>query len=304
MTGDMTILSRMTTRAIGAPVDVPLTSSRALRVALTRAADRALNMTVTVAGAREEFHALDPMIEGLPDGLSYFRLERAGALVGLMGIDVQLRAATIEMQTMGRIAEQIAPDRPHTGTDMMLTQPLCAQVLQQLPATTQGSDLEGWADAVVLGDTFENLRAAGLALLDADYRVMRVDVNLVPNTRQGLMIIAIPHQRGTVTPLPAATDDTWDEQMYETVSAAPAALRAVLHRMNLPIGRVNALQVGDVLPLYGATVGSVRLYAPDEVFVAPARLGQSAGMRAIRIQAAPDADLREMPPPKAVVSQA
>ena len=56
--------------------------------------------------------------------------------------------------------------------------------------------------------------------------------------------------------------------------------------------------VGDVLPLSGATVGSVRLFAPDDVMVGKARLGQSAGMRAVRIQAPPEPELRDIPAPK------
>jgi flagellar motor switch protein FliM len=103
------------------------------------------------------------------------------------------------------------------------------------------------------------------------------------------MIIFLPnHQSATVSTPEIMIDGTWDRRMYAAVSQAPAALQAVLHKMHLTLGYVDGLQVGDVLPLSGATVGSVRLFAPDDVMVGKARLGQSAGMRAVRIQAPPE----------------
>lgn len=289
----------MTTRPTVGALDVPLTSTRALRLAVTRAADRSLGMTVTVAKVTEDLKPLDAMITMLPDTLSFVRLERHGVLVGLIALDVQLRAAANEMQTMGRVSTQMTTDRVQTGTDMMLAAPLCDGVLSLLPQTTQGSDLDGWVDDVLLGDPFESLRAASLVMADADYRVMRVKVDLVPDIRQGEMIIALPnHQAAAVATPEVMTDGTWDRQMHTAVSQAPATLRAVLHQMELTIGYVNGLKVGDTLPLSGVNVGSVKLFAPDDVLVGKARLGQSAGMRAVRIQAPADLELRDIPAPK------
>ena len=298
VTVDTAIISRMTKRPAKGAADVPLTSSRALRLAVTRAADRALGMTLNVVQVAEEILTLDSMLAGLPADMSYVRLERSGALAGFIAFDLQLRAATIEIQTIGTVSANVATERAHTGTDMMLAAPLSDAVLSLLPQTTQGSDLEGWSEGATRGDPFENLRAAGLALTDADYRVMRVTVDLVPDSRQGTLIIALPnHQSMPVEALDATSDVTWDTRMHATVSDAPAALRAVLHQMNMPLGQVNALKIGSILPLYGATVGSVRLFAPDETCVGTARLGQSMGMRAVRIQPPPVADLRDIPAP-------
>lgn len=296
---DNTILTRMTARPTAGAVDVPLTSTRALRLAVTRAADRSLGMTLTVAKVTEDLKPLDAMMAMLPDEMSFVRLERGGVLVGLVALDVQLRAAANEMQTMGQVSGHKAADRPHTGTDMMLAAPLCEGVLSLLPQTTQGSDLDGWVDDVALGDPFESLRAASLVMADADYRVMRVTIDLIPDARQGEMIIALPNHQAAVVATPdIMTDGTWDRRMHAAVSQAPAALQAVLHQMRLPLGHVNGFKVGDILPLSGATVGSVRLFAPDDVLVGKARLGQSAGMRAVRIQAPPKPELRDLPAPK------
>ena len=69
-------------------------------------------------------------------------------------------------------------------------------------------------------------------------------------------------------------------QLGQRVSAAPASLDALLHRFKMHIGAAQSLEVGQVLPLPGCTVNSVRLLAPDGKVVAQAKLGQVGGMRA------------------------
>lgn len=290
----------MAARTSAPVVDVPLTSSRALRVAMTRAADKSLGLSLTVLGVEEEFTALDGMLEGLPSGHLFAGLMRDGAVVGILGIDTQMRAAAIEMQTMGRLAKIAAQDRPPTGTDMMLVVPLCEKLLQQMAETTLGSEMEGWADGVTLGPVFESLRAVGLALEESDYRLMRLSLDLCIAERHGEIILALPnHQARQKVDDVKPADQAWDKKMHLAVSAAPLALRAVLHKMTLSLGQVDHLRAGDIVPLYGAGVGSVRLFAADGVMVAEARLGQSGGKRAVRIETPAELAMRDLPAPQA-----
>jgi len=109
LTIDNGILARMIARRLAGAVDVPLTSTRALRLAVTRAADRSLGMTLTVAKVTEDLKPLDTMMVTLPDEMSFVRLERGGVLVGLIALDVQLRAAANEVQTMGKVSTKTRP---------------------------------------------------------------------------------------------------------------------------------------------------------------------------------------------------
>lgn len=109
LTIDNGILARMIERRLAGAVDVPLTSTRALRLAVTRAADRSLGMTLTVAKVTEDLKPLDTMMVTLPDEMSFVRLERGGVLVGLIALDVQLRAAANEVQTMGKVSTKTRP---------------------------------------------------------------------------------------------------------------------------------------------------------------------------------------------------
>ena len=77
--------------------DVPLTSSRALRVAMTRAADKALGLSLSVTSVGEETLQLEAVIETLPNDYLYAGLLRLGEVTGFIGLDAQMRAAVIEM---------------------------------------------------------------------------------------------------------------------------------------------------------------------------------------------------------------
>ena len=280
--------------------DVPLTSSRALRVATTRAAEKSLGLSLSVSSVGEALQSLDSLIEDLPSNQMYLALMRGGSTVGVLGLDTQMRAASIEMQTMGKLSTMTPAARAHTQTDLMLVAPLCGALLMQLHDTTRGSELEGWVDEVSIGGAFENLRAAGLVLEDAEFRIMKLTLDLGVSERQAELCIALPnHQAPLHAETMAPSDHAWDVKMHESVSWAPTTLTAILHKMTLPLGLVNGLKVGDVLPLYGAAVGSVRLYAPEGVFVTEARLGQSGGKRAIRIEAPAETSMRDLPAPKA-----
>tara|TARA_R110002051_G_scaffold33923_4_gene75535 strand:+ start:1194 stop:2090 length:897 start_codon:yes stop_codon:yes gene_type:complete len=290
----------MAVRKTAAVADVPLTSSRALRVAMTRAADKALGLSLSVTSVGEEFMKLDGVVDGLPADYLYAGLKRHGEVVGLIGLDAQMRAAAIEMQTIGSLIKAPQIDRAPTSTDMMLAAPLCEMLLKLLPETTAGSDLDGWAADVLLGEVFESLRSVGLALEDDNFRVMRLALDLTVGERQGEIVLVLPnHSPQLVVIENDPADSGWEVKMVRAVESAPAALNAVLCRMKMPIGTIDGLQVGDVLPLYGATVSSVRLYAQQGFKVGAARLGQSGGMRAIRIETPVALSLRDNPAPAA-----
>ena len=73
--------------------------------------------------------------------------------------------------------------------------------------------------------------------------------------------------------------------LAEQVGAADCVLDAVLARLSLPIARVLELSVGDVLALPRASIDRLGLVGLDGHTVSEGRLGQSRGMRAVRLVA-------------------
>ncbi|WP_322891309.1 MULTISPECIES: FliM/FliN family flagellar motor switch protein [unclassified Yoonia] len=290
----ISILRRMAGQAVGTPPVSPLTTSRAVRLALVKAATDPAGLVLRVASTADDVGRLDDLLGGLDAGLMLVGLDRQGQLVGFVAIDTQLRAAVVEVQTTGRLIDQAADDRPATGTDKALCDPLLAAFLTALPPAVTGTAYEGWVDGVTPGDRLADSRLAGLLLADGDYRVLRMTVELGTGDRRGEVMLALPVQAVAPAPEAPAPAVDWDTAFTAAVQDAPASLTARLHRFKMPLGQAQSLQVGQVVPLPGCTVNSVRLIAPDGRCVAQAKLGQLAGHRAVRIELAPGKDMDDL----------
>jgi len=291
----VTLLRRMTRPQGQEATGNPLTSSRAVRLALTKAANDTVGLILTVQSVAEETTDLDDMLGSLSDDLMLVGLWRADHLVGVIALDMEMRAAVLEMETMGAVLAQPAENRVPTRTDKMLCDPLVAAFLSAFPTAVAGTVLDGWIDGVTSGDRVESVRAAGLVLSDCAYRIVRLCVDLGVADRQAQVVMVLPVVKDVVETVaePHETAD-WDATFQDAVSNAPACLTALLHRFPVSLATAQGLQVGSVLSLPGCTVNSVRLLSPDGKGVAQAKLGQVGGYRAIRLEVAPALQLTDI----------
>lgn len=289
------ILRRIARGGSGGPPAPSLTPARALRLAFARAAERAAGLAVAVLGVADEVAPLDDLLARLEPGLMLLGVERGGT-AGLLALDAEARAAVVEAQTLGRPSAQAAEPREVTAVDAALATPLAQAFLDEAGAATAGTALDGWVGPARAGARLHSGREAALALPDGDYRAVRLTLDLGAGGRQGLCLLLLPVAlRAPAPPLPAGED--WREGLGEQVMAAPAEVLAVLHRLRLSLAEAEGLEVGLVLPLPGVTVASVRLQGPGGADLGPARLGQVAGMRAVRLEAPPPPTLGEIAPP-------
>lgn len=266
-------------------VENPVTTSRAVRLALTKAANDTVGLALTVSSVAVETMPLDEMVVALDDGLMLVELTRDGKLMGLAGFDMQLRAAILEMQTMGMLVDQEPDDRAPTGTDKTLCDPLLNALIHALPEAFCGTAFEGWMDDIVTGAMILSPRLAGLALDDGIFRILRMAVDLGVGDRSATVLMALPVNAPTIVPpVAAAPKVDWSAAFTANVETAPATLDAQLWRFKMPLGQTRDLAIGQILPLPGCTVNSVRLVSADGQVVAHAKLGQIGGMRALRIE--------------------
>lgn len=269
------------------PDTAPVTPMRQMRRALSRAADRAAGLSVVVLGIAEETCEAETLIEDGPEGWIVLGLRDSTnpGLAGLFLINPELRTALVEMQTMGALsgtAAQSGDDtRPVTGTDGALSMPFAEQVMVQLAEAGFGApDLEfSGFDLGVMAD----LRTAGLVLTPGAYRSWRVTLEMAGTQQQGEILFAV-RQKEAVVPVSAQRNTAWSSALKSALADAPAELDAVLCKMRMSIANIERFEVGQLLHLAGTTVGSVTLTGPCGAVVAPARLGQVAGQRAVRIQ--------------------
>jgi flagellar motor switch protein FliM len=80
----------------------------------------------------------------------------------------------------------------------------------------------------------------------------------------------------------------WDQSLSASVMRAPASLRAELGRVTMPLSKVLELGVGGALTLPLSALEEVQLAALDGTVQAVGRLGQSRGMRAVRLTSWPN----------------
>ena len=297
MTGQLAhdVLRRMATPLPPAPEDVPVTSSRAIRLAITRAADKTHDMVVSVNSLQEEVMSLEDLLGSLGPELMLLAMMSGNQILGIAAVGGELRSALMELQTIGRVLDLPAEERAPTRTDARMSEPLLNAFLSDLKETAIQTPLDGWGHNFVVGEKMETTRAVGLILEDGPYHVIRISLDLGVADRVSELSIALPHlakAASTVTKAEPVGD--WDAQFKTVIDSSPAQLTAQLHRFNLPLYQAENLSVGQVLPLPGCTVGSVKLLACDGRRVATARLGQSGGMRAVRIEAAPHLQMEDM----------
>lgn len=279
------VLHRMLRKPPDAPVGTP---DRALRLAIVRAFDRMFGVPVSVDVALSEVD-VDDLAASLSDGV-IIGLDR-GIAVGLLACDPPLVAALTQMQTIGRVVDRDAAPRPITATDRALCLPFLAACFDDLVGGLVDTDLADWLTAVTIGAPITTPRQVPMILAATTYRVVRFAVRFGDTSRAAEVVIALPP---APKPQVKAPSTQWADNLRQSVLETHAQLNGILARISLPLSQVEGLSMGDVVPLYGATVGSVRLEGPDETCVAMGRLGQMAGQRAVRIEPAQPAQLSEV----------
>ncbi len=272
----------------------PVTSARALRLAMARSAERSVGLTLTVIGVTEEVMPLDVLLAQVDPSWMLISVGGGDRLVGFAGLDLQTRTAVVEVQTLGELRTKPAPERPVTASDAALCAPFVARFLSDFSVTADGTPLSGWTDDLAAGARFADARAVGMVLPDCEMRLVRLSLDLATGDRQGQLILALPVRRAAPQHERSGPGPTFTDQLRSNVMDAPAALLAVLHRMRLPLRSIDAFEIGQTIPLPGVTVRSITVEGSDGTPVAEGRLGQITGMRAVRIEARGAAEIAEM----------
>ena len=263
----------------------PVSPGRLLRRAVARAGT-ALGAALSAIGIEDAELTLDTVLEGLDDRQVLLALDRRGAAIGLAIADLDLRDVLVEVQTLGQVASGGGgASRPVTRADAALVQPLVDAILADLREGGPGTDLPLWAEEVEAGPRLATTREIGATLRAGTYRQVRLSLDPGADGRQcGLTLLLPPATPGMEEADNPGGNARWTTDLATAVMEAPAALTAVLARLRLTLSQVEGLSVGQVLPLPGVTVASVVVESADRATLGTARLGQVAGLRAVRLE--------------------
>lgn len=257
--------------------------------ALARAARDAVGMAVTVTQCRVSVCALGELLDTLPDLSLIAMLNGPGGALGVMVLSPPVLSGTVEWQTLGRVLPTGPVARKPTRTDAVLVQPMIDRALYGLGLATDGGEDMIWAAGFRYGSCLEDARALGLILDDAPYRLLRAQVSLGGGKKEGTVLLALPAEgRGPAPPPREDLSETaaalvFQAALAEQVNASKVTMDAVIARVSLPLSQVLALQPGEVLGLPGASTERIDLEVSGGVPTAGGKLGQTRGMRAVRL---------------------
>ncbi|AXX97232.1 FliM/FliN family flagellar motor switch protein [Profundibacter amoris] len=282
-TTQLTTLQRKAGAGRGESESAGMTPAKALRLALSKAAQDELSLALRVQGVTESRVNQPGLLDALSDDLLLLLLEGPQGGLGVGALDIQALAALIEVQTMGQVLKSPATQRRATATDSAMCAPLLDRVLQEFEGHLAGSSAERWTTGFRFGERVENTRLLGLRIDEADYRLFRIALDMADGAKQGEMLLALPADGGLNMNTAAEGGHNWAQTLQKTVQASHVDLLAVLHRMQIPLAKASAFKPGDLVPVPQSAIGAVQLEGVDGRIVGVARLGQQNGHRALRI---------------------
>ncbi|WP_368184232.1 FliM/FliN family flagellar motor switch protein [Aestuariibius sp. HNIBRBA575] len=270
--------------------------TRLLRLGWERAAERAAGLLVTVTNVQVEILSLAEVISRLNADDLLICLAIRGRPSGVSAMDLQLRTAIVEMQTMGRLGNGPASERAVSAVDAALCGPVVDTFVRDVSSNADESELIGWLDLVRSKARIQDPRAASLMLESVKYRFVRIALDVGAGDRHGELTLAqaLPPEVEYVGENNAPTG--WQQELTGVVSTAPTQLHAVLHKMRLTLKDAESFEVGQVLPLHGCKVTDLKLTDSDGRTIARGRLGQVNGMCAIRIEDPETPEMHDVSP--------
>lgn len=205
---------------------------------------------------------------------------------GLFVMDQQGFSAVVEAMTIGRLATRPATQRRATATDAALLATLIDSCFAALPVMDTGGAGSAMAAARFNRQIVDH-RLLPILLEECAYDRLVLNGLFVCGAieREFSVTVLLPQQ---VEPKPvagnsAARDDPWGRELEQAVLAAPAQLCAELGRIPISVARLAGLKPGDCLTLPLSALEEIALRDLQGRVLGQGRLGQSRGMRAIRL---------------------
>ena len=284
-----TILRRMLHPPPNAVGGEAMSGARAWRLSLPRASEEVVGMVASVAGFELTLSDLEAVLDDWGEFALVLGMEGPGASRGFAMVDLQARAALIEVQTMGRVTKADPPDRAATAADAALTGHVIDAWIGAYCATADDGKLKGWRTAQHL----TNARAAKMAADDGEYERLDLVLSFDDGARTGRVRLVVPFGAPKADSPKAEAGETTDRGVLLEVEAE---LEAILYRSTVPLDWLTGLDTGAILEIPPEAVARVQLEDADGRHVATGQLGKSQGQKAVRLSDPDEAAASPAPP--------
>jgi len=258
-----------------------MSPAKALRLSLARSAEDLWDLALAASGIGLSEEPLDAVIDALPDDGLITLLDGPDGAIGAAYFQFPVVSGLVEVQTVGKVSK-LAPDpRRVTRTDAAMVAPLIDATMERFEALLADSGDADWAHGFRFGSMMESARLLSLALRATDFHVFRVTLDLAAE-REGEAMLIFPVVEHPVASI-SGSDTLQSQALEASLMQAPADLRAVLHRLSLPLSAISALKPGDTLPIPAEAIAQTELEVGAQTTLVKTRLGQMNGMRAVRL---------------------
>lgn len=192
-------------------------------------------------------------------------------------------SAIIEAMTIGVFATHTQTPRRPTATDSSL-------LSEVLNAALSGLGADDIASSYTVDRPVPDHRLLPVLLDDVRFDIVSLQITLVSGETERELELQLcfpvcagqhPSEGGQAET--AQTSDPWEAALEASVLAAQVRLRAELGRVTMPLAQVMELGTGAQVMLPLSNLEDVRLVALDGQEHAVGRLGQTRGMRAMRV---------------------
>jgi flagellar motor switch protein FliM len=264
----------------------------ALQSGLTRAIRRAAMPYGTLTPAVAEVSVtpeatLSETVPGLPEHGLLAAIEDEDGRRGLFALDHPLVDSLIEVQATGHVEEAEQPPRAITRIDEALCRDFVDLVLGAFALETATQPNRDWPDRMSYGSCISERAQLNLLMPERGYHLLQAPVTMGGH-KTGTLAVLLPADPAIARKHAAAATqegagEGWSERMLDVLGAAPMALDAVLLRVVMPLGKVEVLSEGDLIPFEHGDLGAVSLEDEGGHVFARGGLGQLSGRRAVRL---------------------
>ncbi len=262
---------------------------KALRLTLSKVGNDLFALPLATLGATQETVELEDCAAAFIDDHLLILLDGPDGLRGAAMIDPALVGGLIQQQTMVKVHPiQDGVNRPMTGTDAALVAPLINAVLERAADLPETDEERAVLAGFQFGAQAADVRLLMLALEARSFHIIRMTVDMAKGVRQGELVLCLPVRELSDMPEEAESDPTKPARpprlLAETVMSLPAELRVSLTQITLPIRQASGLKVGQSLDLGHVSFDTAQVRTREGRVVATGVLGQTDGMRAVRLK--------------------
>lgn len=256
---------------------------RALRRAVAKAALDTVGLTLAVISATQDRIGHGDLVATLAGDRMLVLLDGPPGRTGVLWMDRDAVAAIVQIQTTGQLSGTPPAPRPFTSTDAALVQPMIDAALALAEALVETPTDRACLAGYRFGAQAEDATALALEIDAERLRTFDLTVDIAAGLRQGRIGLILPEEPAMPADAQAPDGPRRALLSRQAVGALRAELRTCLGRICLPISELAAMKPGDLIELRDGRLDAVELLSIAGHRIAVAQLGQTAGVRAVRL---------------------